>query len=340
MRHPVRSPRRVRPGRGSGPTFRPAQHRHSSSRCRTRPRCPRPRTSRPARRRRCRCGGDPSPSSRGGRWPEPVAPRPRPGRSRPGSTRRGRRGGTVGRRSRRQRRLRRWPHPRRRLPHRDQPSDDCSVRCWTVPGRRPVARRGRHRSLKRRHRRPGPPGAGPTLRVPDLAQRPWPRSDSTLSRRGDKSCGGGGGSTYTPELVDSLCDNEDRMVVDDLVLLDPSEERRDAVGGLSERILRARGWGGVLRYDGRPGPGAGGSRFRGRPTAHRRAGGTSGRRDTSGRLRLPGAGDHRGGRAGQGPAHGTDRARVGRRDGQAGQPRRVVRGLHEPGRHRDPGAAR
>jgi len=54
----------------------------------------------------------------------------------------------------------------------------------------------------------------------------------------------GGGSTYTPELVDGLCDQEDRMVVDDLVLLDPNEERRDAVGGLSERILRHRGWGG------------------------------------------------------------------------------------------------
>ena len=54
----------------------------------------------------------------------------------------------------------------------------------------------------------------------------------------------GGGSTYTPELVDGLCDQEDRMVVDDLVLLDPNEERRDAVGGLSERILHHRGWGG------------------------------------------------------------------------------------------------
>ncbi|HEX4433652.1 MAG TPA: hypothetical protein VH012_02410 [Acidimicrobiales bacterium] len=54
----------------------------------------------------------------------------------------------------------------------------------------------------------------------------------------------GGGSTYTPELVDGLCDHEDRMVVDDLVLLDPSEERRAAVGGLSERILRRRGWAG------------------------------------------------------------------------------------------------
>ena len=56
----------------------------------------------------------------------------------------------------------------------------------------------------------------------------------------------GGGSTYTPELVDGLCDLEDRIVVDDLVLLDPSDVRREVVGGLSERILRARGWGGTF----------------------------------------------------------------------------------------------
>ncbi len=56
----------------------------------------------------------------------------------------------------------------------------------------------------------------------------------------------GGGSTYTPELVDGLCDLEDRIVVDDLVLLDPSDLRREVVGGLSERILRARGWGGTF----------------------------------------------------------------------------------------------
>jgi 6-phospho-beta-glucosidase len=36
------------------------------------------------------------------------------------------------------------------------------------------------------------------------------------------------------------------MVVDDLVLLDPNEERRSDVGGLSERILRRRGWGGAF----------------------------------------------------------------------------------------------
>jgi 6-phospho-beta-glucosidase len=56
----------------------------------------------------------------------------------------------------------------------------------------------------------------------------------------------GGGSTYTPKLVDGLCDLEDRIVVDDLVLLDPSDLRRQVVGGLSERILRARGWGGTF----------------------------------------------------------------------------------------------
>ena len=54
----------------------------------------------------------------------------------------------------------------------------------------------------------------------------------------------GGGSTYTPELVDGLCDVEERMIVDDLVLLDPNDQRREVVGGLSERILRTRGWGG------------------------------------------------------------------------------------------------
>jgi 6-phospho-beta-glucosidase len=56
----------------------------------------------------------------------------------------------------------------------------------------------------------------------------------------------GGGSTYTPELVDSLCDHEDRMAVDELVLLDPDLDRLEAVGGLADRILRGRGWRGRL----------------------------------------------------------------------------------------------
>ena len=56
----------------------------------------------------------------------------------------------------------------------------------------------------------------------------------------------GGGSTYTPELVDSLCDHEDRLVVDELVLLDPDRTRLEIVGGLAGRMLRRRGWAGDL----------------------------------------------------------------------------------------------
>ena len=64
----------------------------------------------------------------------------------------------------------------------------------------------------------------------------------------------GGGSTYTPELVDGLCDLEDRMVVDDLVLLDPSELRREVVGGLSASASCGRGDGQDVRHDGRTTP--------------------------------------------------------------------------------------
>ncbi|HXW38323.1 MAG TPA: 6-phospho-beta-glucosidase [Acidimicrobiales bacterium] len=56
----------------------------------------------------------------------------------------------------------------------------------------------------------------------------------------------GGGSTYTPELVESFCRHEDRLVVDELVLLDPDLGRLEAVGGLAGRILAAQGWGGDL----------------------------------------------------------------------------------------------
>ncbi len=56
----------------------------------------------------------------------------------------------------------------------------------------------------------------------------------------------GGGSTYTPELVDSLCAHEDRLVVDELVLLDPDADRLGAVGGLAGRILAEHGWRGEL----------------------------------------------------------------------------------------------
>src|SRR2546427_8973006 len=56
----------------------------------------------------------------------------------------------------------------------------------------------------------------------------------------------GGGSTYTPELVEGFVTRQDRLPVDELVLLDIDPERLDVVGGLAGRILRRRGWPGRL----------------------------------------------------------------------------------------------
>jgi 6-phospho-beta-glucosidase len=56
----------------------------------------------------------------------------------------------------------------------------------------------------------------------------------------------GGGSTYTPELVEGLVTRADRLPVDELVLLDPDPERLEIVGALADRMLRRVGWAGRL----------------------------------------------------------------------------------------------
>jgi len=56
----------------------------------------------------------------------------------------------------------------------------------------------------------------------------------------------GGGSTYTPELVEGFTTRADRLPVDELVLFDIDEERLRIVGGLAERQLRRAGWSGRL----------------------------------------------------------------------------------------------
>jgi 6-phospho-beta-glucosidase len=56
----------------------------------------------------------------------------------------------------------------------------------------------------------------------------------------------GGGSTYTPELVDGLVRRTDRLPIDELVLLDIESERLDVVGGLARRMLVRAGWPGSL----------------------------------------------------------------------------------------------
>src|SRR5258707_3787357 len=52
----------------------------------------------------------------------------------------------------------------------------------------------------------------------------------------------GGGSTYTPELVDGFTRRADRVPVDEIALLDIDPERLAIVGGLAERMLARQGW--------------------------------------------------------------------------------------------------
>jgi 6-phospho-beta-glucosidase len=51
----------------------------------------------------------------------------------------------------------------------------------------------------------------------------------------------GGGSTYTPELIDGFARLRDSLPVSELVLVDPSAERLALVGGLAERIFAKQG---------------------------------------------------------------------------------------------------
>ncbi len=51
----------------------------------------------------------------------------------------------------------------------------------------------------------------------------------------------GGGSTYTPELVDGFARLRDTLPVEELVLMDPATERLELVGGLARRILARQG---------------------------------------------------------------------------------------------------
>jgi 6-phospho-beta-glucosidase len=60
----------------------------------------------------------------------------------------------------------------------------------------------------------------------------------------------GGGSTYTPELVEGFARRAAVLPIDELVLLDPDAERLEVVGGLAGRILARQGWPGRLTLTG------------------------------------------------------------------------------------------
>jgi 6-phospho-beta-glucosidase len=56
----------------------------------------------------------------------------------------------------------------------------------------------------------------------------------------------GGGSTYTPELIEGFLLRRERLPVDELVLLDIDPQRLEIVGGLAGRILTRNEWPGKL----------------------------------------------------------------------------------------------
>lgn len=51
----------------------------------------------------------------------------------------------------------------------------------------------------------------------------------------------GGGSTYTPELIDGFARLRDTLPVSELVLIDPATERLELIGSLARRILARQG---------------------------------------------------------------------------------------------------
>ncbi|MFE7129563.1 6-phospho-beta-glucosidase [Streptomyces sp. NPDC057638] len=56
----------------------------------------------------------------------------------------------------------------------------------------------------------------------------------------------GGGSTYTPELIDGFARLRETLPISELVLIDPARERLELIGGLARRIFARQGHGGTI----------------------------------------------------------------------------------------------
>ena len=98
----------------------------------------------------------------------------------------------------------------------------------------------------------------------------------------------GGGSTYTPELVEGFGLRQGVLPVEELVLHDIDQERLDVVGGLAERILRKLEFPGRLTTTTDRRGGDRGRGLRARPAAGRRPGGAADGRDDPAQVRLIG----------------------------------------------------
>ncbi|MFF3005775.1 6-phospho-beta-glucosidase [Kitasatospora sp. NPDC057940] len=60
----------------------------------------------------------------------------------------------------------------------------------------------------------------------------------------------GGGSTYTPELIDGFARLRDTLPIGELVLIDPAADRLELIGGLARRIFAKQGHGAVVTTTG------------------------------------------------------------------------------------------
>ncbi len=153
----------------------------------------------------------------------------------------------------------------------------------------------------------------------------------------------GGGSTYTPELVDGVGrlagSGPGALDVTELTLVDPDTDRLAVVGPVSARIMRALGHPGQVTWTDQPGRGPGRGGRGPAPAAGGRAGGPAPGRELAAGLRRGRPGDHRRRRPGQGAAHGAGGAGDRRAGPAAGRTVGLDRGLHQPGRDRDPGPA-
>lgn len=58
----------------------------------------------------------------------------------------------------------------------------------------------------------------------------------------------GGGSTYTPELIDGFARLRDVLPMEELVLIDPATDRLELVGGLARRIFAKQGHPGKISW--------------------------------------------------------------------------------------------
>ncbi|MGW5850443.1 6-phospho-beta-glucosidase [Streptomyces sp. NPDC055254] len=56
----------------------------------------------------------------------------------------------------------------------------------------------------------------------------------------------GGGSTYTPELIDGFARLRDTLPIGELVLIDPAADRLELIGGLARRIFARQGHPGLV----------------------------------------------------------------------------------------------